>query len=233
MLAFGNGVAAGADHVETDLHLTSDGRIVCFHDHTLDRTTNGAGLVSALSLSELRALDAGHNHRMAGGYPFRGRGLRVPTLGELLATFPEIGVVVDLKQDGLEEPLAAMLDKMKAWNRVIIGSFSDSRLHRMRAASGERAQLSGGPRAVQRWWLASRLGRPGPDGLVALQIPTSFYGLRVLDGRLVEVAHDFGLAVHVWTANQTRHVEWLWGIGVDAVITDRPDIMSRQEEAQH
>ena len=224
MMAFGGGLGAGADHLETDLHITADGHVVCFHDDRLDRTTDGTGLVSALTLAELRRLDAGYNHRVDGGYPFRNRGLKVPTLGEVLATFPEVGVVVDLKQSGLEEALSGLLDKMDAWHRVIVGSFSDLRLDQMRVVSGGRAQISTGPRAAFRWWSASRIGARGPGGFSALQVPPTQRGLRVVDRRLVETVHDAGLAIHVWTVNSPTEMERLWDLGVDAVITDRADL---------
>lgn len=224
MLAFGAGLAAGAAHLETDLHLTADGHIVCFHDDTVERTTDGTGPVGTLTLGELRRLDAGHRHHVDGGHPFRGHGLKVPTLGEVLATFPEVAVVVDLKQDDLETPLAALLGRMQAWGRVIVGSFSDERLDRMLLASAGLAMVSAGRSMAMRWWAASRLGRPGPAGPVALQVPVSRHGLGVVDRRLVQAAHAAGLAVHVWTVNQRWEMERLWGLGVDALITDRPDI---------
>ena len=222
MVAFGNGLDEGAHHLETDLRLTSDGVVVCFHDPTLDRTTDGEGPFTGRTLAELRRLDAGHRHRIDGGFPVRGRGLRIPTLGEVLATFPATGVVVDLKEDGLEEPVAALLDRMEAWDRVIVGSFSDERLARMARVSGGRAMLSGGQTTVLGWWVASRLGRPGPGSPVALQVPPSHHGLRVVDERFVRTAHAAGVAVHVWTVNQPWEMERLVDMGVDALITDRP-----------
>lgn len=224
MIAFEGGLATGADHLETDLHITSDGHIVCFHDDHLARTTDGSGPIRELTLGELRRLDAGHNHLVDGDFPFRGRGLRVPTLGEVLATFPEVGVVVDLKQSGLEEALTSLLERMDAWHRVIVGSFSDGRLERMREVSHERAQLSAGPRSSRRWWAASRLGRRGPGGFVALQLPASMLGLGVVDRRLVRAAHRAEMVVHVWTINRAAEMERLWGEGVDAIITDRPEL---------
>lgn len=223
LLAFDAGLAAGAHHLETDLHLTSDGHVVCLHDETVDRTTEGAGPVSALTLSELRRLDAGHRHWLEGGYPFRGRGMRVPTLGEVLATFPDVGVVVDLKQDGLEDPLTVLLERMDAWGRVIVGSFSDLRLARMVEASKGRVQVSGGPLTVRKWWMASRLGRPGPGGFVALQVPPSLRGLGVVDRRFVRAADAAGVQIHVWTVNEPDAARDLWALGVHGVITDRPD----------
>lgn len=223
MLAFGSSLDAGADHLETDLQLTADRHLVCFHDETVDRTTDGSGPVSSFTLKELRSLDAGFNHRIAGEFPFRGRGLRVPTLGEVLATFPGTGVVVDLKHDGLEQAVASLLNRMKAWDRVIVGSFSDTRLGLIRSLARGEALLSTGPVAARRWWLASRFGRGGDSGYAALQLPPTRGGIRVVDRRLVDVAHAAGMAVHVWTVNQPSEMRRLWDVGVDALITDRVD----------
>lgn len=226
MVAFDGGLRAGAHHVETDLHVTADGHVVCFHDDNLDRTTDGSGPISGLTLSELRRLDAGYGHRMGGSFPFRGHGIRVPTLGEVLATFPDAGVVADLKEDGIAGPLATLLERMDAWHRVIVGSFTDSRLETMREASAGRAQVSGGPSTVMKWWIASRVGRPGPGGFVALQVPPGMHGLGVVDRRLVRVADAAGLQVHVWTINEQSEVQKMWEMGVHGVITDRPDLVT-------
>lgn len=223
MLAFGNALEAGADHLETDLHLTADGQIVCFHDSTVDRTTDGTGPVRGYTLEDLRRLDAGHRHRVDGDFPFRGKGLRVPTLGEVLATFPDVGVVVDLKEDGLEGPLCGLLGRMQAWHRVIVGGFSDLRLVQIRRRSGERALVSAGPMSVRAWWVSSRFGLGGPGWFSALQIPPTSNGLRVADRRLVDAAHARGLAVHIWTVNQPADMDRYWSVGVDAIITDRID----------
>lgn len=224
MVAFGNGLDAGASHLETDLHLTADGVVVCFHDSTVDRTTDGAGSVSSFTLGDLRRLDAGFRHRLDGAFPFRNRGMKVPTLGELLATFSDVGVIVDLKVDGLEEPVVDVVSSLDAWDRVIVGSFSDERLARIEDVSRGRAMTSGGPATVLRWWTASRVGMTGPSGPVAFQVPPSMYGLRVIDRRFMDAAHDAGVAIHVWTVNQRSEMDRLWSLGVDAVITDRPDL---------
>jgi len=231
MLAFGRGLEAGADHLETDLHRTADDHLVCFHDESVDRTTDGAGSVGSYTLAELRRLDAGYNHRVDGAFPFRGRGLRVPTLGEVLATFSSVGVVVDIKVDGLEDPLTDILEKMNAWERVIVGSFSDVRLLRMRHRSADQALVSAGPLTARAWWLASRLRRSGPLEFPVLQLPMSVNGVRLIDRRLVETAHANGTAVHVWTVNQPAEIDRMWALGVDAIITDRADVAPRGGEA--
>lgn len=231
MVAFARALELGADHIETDLRMTADGQLVCFHDDSVDRTTDRTGPVGAYTLAELRRLDAGYRHRSGGDYPFRGKGLRIPTLGEILATFPEVGVIVDVKEDGLEEPLCALLTRMDAWHRVIVGGFSDIRLVRMRIQSKGRALLSAGPMGVRTWWLVSRVGLPGPP-FSALQIPRSSKGLQVADRRLVKAAQDQGLAVHVWTVNQPAEMKHLWSMGVDGIITDRVDVAVRPAAAE-
>lgn len=222
MVAFGGAREEGADHFETDLRLTADGTVVCIHDSTVDRTTDGTGPVRSYSLPELRRFDAGYRHRRDGSFPYRGRGLRIPTLGEVLATFPTTGVVVDLKEEGLQQPLADLLDRMDAWHRVIVSSFDDSRLVEMTRVSGGRALISAGRAAARRWYASTRFGRPWHEGIVALQLPPSFYGLPVVDARLIETAHAAGVAVHVWTINQTWELDAFLDAGVDAVITDQP-----------
>lgn len=215
------GLDAGADLLETDLHLAADGVVVCFHDDTLERTTDGVGPVAGLTLAELGRLDAGYRHHANGDFPFRGQAVRVPTLEEVLTTFPHVGVVIDLKQDGLEEPLAALLERLAAWDRVVMGSFLDQRLARLRSVAPSGTLTSAGLWGARLWWAASRLGRPGPPGPTVMQVPESRRGLRVIDRRFVDTCHRAGLPVHVWTVNQREDMERLWALGVDALITDQ------------
>src|SRR5690606_25660289 len=164
MIAFGNALESGAHHLETDLRITADGHLVCFHDDYVDSTTDGSGPVWSYSLADLRKLDAGYRHRIDGGFPFRGRGIRIPTLGEVLATSPDVGVVVDLKQDGLEEPLVDLLGKLDAWHRVIVGSFTDERLARVHQLSGGKVVRSGGRSEERRVGKECRSRRAQDDG---------------------------------------------------------------------
>ena len=215
----------GYRHFETDLHLTADGVIVCFHDPTVDRTTEASGRVENMTLEQLQSLDAGHRHWTADGFTFRDSGSRVPTLEWLLKTFPDTSVVVDMKSDGLAEPLVALIDDLEAHGRLIVGSFSDLRLTRFREISGGRVATSVGPTLARMWVLASRVGRGAGGDAAALQLPTHMRGVRVVDRRLVAAAHDAGLQVHVWTVNHPVEMARLLGIGVDGLITDRPDLL--------
>lgn len=213
----------GYRHFETDLHLTADETLVCFHDPTLDRTTNATGRVESMTLGELQGLDAGYRHGTPDGFTFRDAGTTIPTLEWLLTTFPDVSVVLDLKSDGLAEPLAAVLDVYQAHDRVIVGSFSDARLAEFRAVTRGKVPTSVGRRTARKWILASRIGRGAASDAAALQLPTHTRGFRLVDERLVSAAHRYGLQVHVWTVNTTSEMTRLLEMGVDGLITDRPD----------
>lgn len=226
MEAFEGAVGTGIMHLETDLRMTSDGTIVCFHDRTVDRTTNGSGEVSAFSFAELSRLDAGHRHGAVDGHPFRGQGTRVPTLEELVTSFPDAGLVVDLKAEGMAAGLAAIIARHSLHDRIIVGSFSDRRLSEFRAMTGGRVATSAGQATVRNWLISTRLGRPFPGPAQALQVPARSRGLRVVDERLVAAAHALGLQVHVWTVNQVDEMTALLEMGVDGLVTDRPDVLA-------
>jgi glycerophosphoryl diester phosphodiesterase len=225
MVAFQGVYDLGFRHIETDLHLTSDGVLVCFHDPEVDRTTNGAGEVSALTLGELQELDAGYRHADSGSYPFRSQGIYVPTFEELLSAFPDVGLVVDMKASGLAEPLAELVERLGVGDRLIVGSFSDQRLEVFRDLTNGRVPTSTGPVAARMWVLNSRVGRGGGGRADALQVPTQLRGVRVVDGRLVRAAHEAELQVHVWTVNDPDEMNRLLDLGVDGLITDRPNVL--------
>lgn len=215
----------GYRHFETDLHVTADGAVVCFHDPTVERTTEGTGSVEELTLAQLQELDPGFRHVTPEGFLFRQAGSRVPTVEWLLTTYPDVSVVLDLKSAGVARPLAAIIDDLGAHERVIVGSFSEARLAEFRQVSGGRVATSTGPALARRWLLASRVGRAARGEAAALQVPARARGLRVVDRRLVAAAHSAGLQVHVWTVNEPAEMIWLLDVGVDGVITDRPDLL--------
>ncbi len=225
MEAFSGAVALGYRHLETDLHITSDGVLVCIHDDTVDRTTNGVGPVDSFTLEELSDLDAGYRHAGEEGYAFRGTGIKVPTLEELASSFSDSSLVVDLKTDGLIDALAALIEKENLADRLIVGAFDDDRLDDFRDATGGRVATSTGPAMARLWVIASRVGRGAGGDAQALQVPTQIRGVRVVDERLVRLAHESDMQVHVWTVNDGDEMRRLLDIGVDGLITDRPDIL--------
>ncbi len=225
MEAFSGAVRLGYRHLETDLRVTRDGVLVCLHDPTVDRTTDGSGPVTEFTFDELSTLDAGYRHAGVEGRTFRGRGIRVPTLEEAVLAFPEASFVVDLKTENLVGPLHELIERLRLHDRLIVGSFSDRRLQEFRRASAGRVATSTGATLARSWLVASRVGRGAVGEASALQLPRHSRGLRVIDRKLIESAHAHGLQVHVWTVNNRSEMAELLDLGVDGIITDRPDVL--------
>ena len=225
MEAFSRTVDLGFRFIETDIHLTSDGVVVCLHDPTLDRTTDGRGEVADLPWREVREFDAGHSHHPAQGFPFRGRGVRIPSLEEVALTFPDLGMVLELKADHTEEAVLGVIDRLGLQDRVIIGSFSDARLARIRELSGGAVATSTGEQEVSRLVKAAWLGRRPVTENAALQVPPRSGLWPIVTTRTVKAYHQMGLAVHVWTIDDPRQMRRLLDRGVDGIMTDRPDVL--------
>ncbi len=225
MEAFSGAFEMGYRHLETDLHMTSDGVLVCIHDHTVDRTTGGSGEVSSFTFDELQTLDAGYRHGDREGFGFRGKGITIPSFFQVVTDLADVSLVVDLKIEGLAQPLADLIEELSNHERLIVGGFSDERLDEFRKVTGGSVATSTGPTLSRMWVLASRVGRGGGGEASALQLPTQIRGVRVVDEKLVRSAHDAGLQVHVWTVNDTNEMERLLNIGVDGLVTDRPDLL--------
>jgi glycerophosphoryl diester phosphodiesterase len=223
LVAFERAVTFGYRYLETDAHITRDGVLVAFHDDRLDRVTDRRGAIADLAIAEVEAADAGYTFSPDGGgtFPFRGRGVRVPRLDQLLARWPEVRVNIDPKADTCVVPLAALLDRVHAWDRVCLGSFSDRRLRRIRELGRGRACTSMGPRAVALARLAAASGRIPHLGADCLQVPTHRGPIPIVTERFVAAAHRAGLAVHVWTINDEPTIDRLLDLGVDGIMTDR------------
>ena len=225
MLAFEGAVGMGYSHVETDLRMTRDGVLVCLHDSTVDRTTDGRGPVAGMSFAEVSGLDAGFRHAGAEGFPFRRRGIGVPRFEDLVTGFPSLRVVVDLKADGMAKALGGLIDLHGLHDRVIVGSYHDRRIDELRRVTGGGVATSTGSALTRMWLVASRLGRAAAGNASALQVPTQIRGMRVVDERLVRAAHRWGLQVHAWTVNHPSEMTRLLDMGVDGLVTDRPDLL--------
>lgn len=232
MYAFERAVALGADMLETDLHATRDGHLVTIHDASVNRTTEGRGLVKEMTLAQVRALDAGYRWTNDGGktFPFRGKGARIATLDELLAAFPDTYVTVEIKQD--DPPIAGKLcdalRRAKHTDRALVASFKDAALRDFRRACPEvrTSMAEGEVRPVVLLSLAGLggLARPAGD---ALQVPIAAGGIPVVTPRLLRDARRKRVAVQVWTINDEAEMRRLVALGVDGLITDRPDVLKR------
>jgi len=224
MVAFAGAVELGFDWLETDLHLTADGVLVCLHDATLDRTTDRSGPVTAMTMTELEAVDAGYRHDPAGGHPFRGTGVRVPALAELVTSFPDVRLIVDLKQDGMAEALWKTVERHRLHDRLVVGSFSDRRLTEFRRLSRGSVATSTGPFRSAAAYAGAVAGR-APRLADAVQFPVRLGPLRPLTARTVASFHRRGYQAHVWTVNESGEMRRFFDMGVDAIITDRPDLL--------
>ena len=225
--AFSAAVALGYRFLETDAHVTRDGVVVAFHDGCLDGITDRTGPIASLPIAEVEAADAGFSFSPDGGcsFPFRARGVRVPRLEALLLRWPHARVNIDPKDDACVEPLVALLDRLDAWNRVNLGSFSDRRLRRIRALGGGRACTSMGPRAVAVARAASFCGRMPRQGADCIQVPVRLGRVRIVTAGFIRAAHRAGLHVHVWTVNDPGTMHELLELGADGIMTDRPRVL--------
>ena len=224
MVAFQGAVDLGIRYLETDLHATADGVLVCFHDDTLERTTDATGRVDHRTAAELKRVDAGFRHDPLGGFPFRAKGIGVPTLEEVVTAFPDTHLTLDLKQSNIEHLLVEAVEQHSLADRVIVGSFKDRRIFRFRKLVGPSVATSSGPWETRAFWAASRVGRSIDIGADALQVPLSYGRTTVVDSRFVQAAHERDKQVHVWTINEPDEMRYLLDLGVDALISDRPDV---------
>lgn len=206
--AFRRAADAGYRYFETDVHASADGRLVAFHDPTLDRLTDSRGRIAELPWSEIRRA------RVAGQEP-------LPLFEELLEAFPEARWNVDIKAGRALVPLVELIRRTDSWDRVCVGSFSEARVARAHRLAGPRLATSYGVRGVLGLRLRS-YGIPAAlrAGAVCAQVPESQGGVRVVDRRFVREAHARGLQVHVWTVNEPERMTALLDLGVDGIMTD-------------
>jgi glycerophosphoryl diester phosphodiesterase len=234
MLAFAEAHAMGVDVLELDTQITADGVIVVIHDDTVDRTTDGAGAVVDMTFDELQTLDAAYRWRPPGGasdaFPYRAQGLRIPTLREVLETFPDVGVNVDMKSDDPRVPAAtcALIREVGREATVMVASFVQSNLHAFRALCPEVA-TSAGPDEVRTFVFMNLglVGRLHSPRVEAFQVPLRAAGIEIVTPRFVRGLRERGVQLDVWTINDEAEMRRLVDMGVGALITDRPDLALR------
>jgi glycerophosphoryl diester phosphodiesterase len=236
--AYENGLRYGADALELDIHNTRDGEIVVFHDDTLDRTTDGSGPLAALTLDELRRLDAGFRFTTDGGqtYPWRGKGVSISTLREVFERFPQTRINIEMKVNDAEgERRLARLLLDNSWGDwALVGSFHTDALQRFRALCEGHIATSASARETRNFLLGvlvrqTQRMRPTYD---ALQVPEVYRGIRVVSPTSIRLAHGLGLDVHVWTVDDREAMERLLDWGVDGLMSDRPDTLAEVYRAR-
>jgi glycerophosphoryl diester phosphodiesterase len=222
--AFDHALAQGAEALEFDVRLSADGVPVVFHDPTLDRTTSASGPLRAHTATELAALDAGARFTPDGGatFPFRDRGVAVPTLAAVLERFPDTPLLIELKVEEAGAPSREQISRFGALGRVVVASFLETALMSYGSGPGVRlgASRRGIARHAARAWL--RLP-PRHDGYSLYAVPDRYKGRVVVPTRrFVRAAHRLGCPVHVWTVNDEAVAEGLWDAGANGMITNFP-----------
>jgi glycerophosphoryl diester phosphodiesterase len=233
MYAFEKAVEIGADVLEMDAHITRDGHIVLMHDEEVDRTTDGTGVIEEMTLDELKQLDAAYqwSNDDERTFPYRGQGIRVPTLEELFQKFPNMRYVIEIKltEKPIAQPLCDLIRRHNMQDKVMIASFHDEAMQNFRATCPEIA-TSASRGEVTTFVI---LGKVFLSGFVAPQYeaiqppyePSESKNIPIMTKRFIREAHAKNIAVEPWTVDDPelmkQYIEW----GVDGIITDRPDLM--------
>ena len=217
MAAFAAAVGLGFRYVETDVHATRDGVAVAFHDDTLDRVSDGTGRITDLPWSTVARA------RIAGTEP-------VSRLDDLLGTWPQLRVNVDVKSARAIGPLVEAVERTRAHDRVCVASFSDARRRAVERALSRPVTTSAGTGTAARFRVAVATGRARVvaralrtvDGL---QVPERHQRVPVVTAATVAAAHAAGRFVHVWTVNEASDMVRLLDLGVDGIVSDRADVL--------
>lgn len=224
--------AAGldVDVLEMDVHMTRDGVLVLMHDETVDRTTSGTGRIRDLTLAELQSLEVAGNWTQDAGrtYPYRGKGLRVPTLEQVFQRFPGYPMNIEIKQPSpsLVAPLCRLIREHGKQDEVLVASFHDAAIDELRETCPQLA-TSAGPGDAKRFvaFRAMRLTGAISPAYHAFQLPVAYGDITVITPGLVAAAHERRVQVHAWTINDPEQMQHLIDMGVDGILTDRPDIL--------
>jgi glycerophosphoryl diester phosphodiesterase len=213
------GIGDGADGLEFDVRLSADGEVVVIHDATVDRTTDGTGLVEAMTLTQLRSLDAGCRFGPRTPDPARKGKCRIPTLDEVLRSFPEIPLIIEIKAPLAASATRRLIEKHGAEDRCLVDSFSSTALAVFRGSRIARgAARRGVAGMLAKWCTGAR--SPVPEYVSALCIPPMYYGARLPVKRLAQIMRAAGKPVHVWTVNELDDARAMWDLGACGIISD-------------
>ena len=226
--AFQNSRDLGVDVIELDVRGTSDGAIVVLHDAMVDRTTDGTGQISEMTLGQAKRLNAGFRWTSDYGktFPFRNGKIAIPTLQEVFAALPEMKFNIEPKQSSpsIIKPLCSIIRENRMTDKVVIGSFNQTILDEFRRECPGVA-TSAGPSEVSKFLAMYKTGlsESYSPAMQALQIPEYIAGVQIVTKEFVDAAHERNLKVHIWTVNEAADMERLLNTGVDGIMTDYPD----------
>jgi glycerophosphoryl diester phosphodiesterase len=228
--AFERALAAGADALEFDVHLSADERVVVIHDPTLDRTTDATGTLAALPLAKIQLADAGARFTRDGrDFPFRGRGARVPTVEEVLERFPTVPLLIELKTRAASAALRRALARFGAADRCVMGASDDAALDPFREAPWHAcASEAEAQRMLRHVWLRRPLGEVRYE---ALSIPPRWHVLPLPIAGIARAAGARGMPVHVWVVDSPAAAHGLWRRGVCGIISNDPGAIRAARDA--
>lgn len=210
MPAFQYAIDLGFRYLETDVQVTADGVLAAFHDNNLRRTTGVDRKISAMTWDEVQQAEVRGPHG--------DNSAPIPQLEEILTTWPQARVNIDCKTDAAVDALVSVIQRTRSIDRVCIGAFSDLRLKKIRQRLGPGVCTTMGPAAVA----ALVYGRLRRSAAQTAQVPVRYGKIPVTTPKVIGRAHDMGVAVHVWTIDETAEMNRLLDLGVDGIMTDQP-----------
>jgi glycerophosphoryl diester phosphodiesterase len=228
MPSFLQAASLGVDALEFDVHATRDGKIVVIHDPTLNRTTDKTGKVAEQTWEELKKADAGYRFDpdQKGDYPFRGQGIGIPLLETVFESFPNMKMVIEIKQvmPAIEEQVSQLIQKYGMQDKVIVASEHYEPLVRFRDLAGQTATSLSAVEAFTYYQMfRMHLGNFYKSYGDAMQIPPEFRGSSVVTPAFVRAIHRKGMVLHIWTVNDPQKMKQLIDMGVNGIISDFPD----------
>ncbi len=231
LYTFQKALASGAHALELDVRLTNDGHLVVIHDATVDRTTDGTGMVNSLTMRDIERLDAAFRYSVDGGrtFPLRHRGVTIPRLADVLKRFANIPINIELKDDSqaAAKALCQLASETGTRRSIIVASFHSEPIRYFRSICPDTPTAA---TAGEVFWFAFfsrlRLENLYRPNAAALQVPVAAYGFRLVTPRLIDAAHRRGLKVHVWVVNPMGEKRKLLDMGVDGIMTDFPGMVA-------
>ena len=209
--SFNYSQSLGCEFIETDVQVSSDGIPYIFHDDDLKRILNKSIRFDSLSSNEIDELNIFNTHK-------------IPKLSEALLRFPNLYFQIDFKTDEVVMPALNVIKNMNAFDRVCIASFNSKRLQNVRSLYPDLC-ISMGPNEVFKTLAASLNLYKGNIPGDCLQIPMSYYGIKIVSKRFVDFVHSRGLKIMIWTINDIKTFKYLIDLGVDGIITDKPKLL--------
>jgi glycerophosphoryl diester phosphodiesterase len=228
LYTFRRAAQLGVDILEMDIRATDDEVLVVLHDEDVDRTTDGHGRVEDLTLEQVRDLDAGYRWTDDEGatFPFRGLGIQIPTLEEVLSSLDGVRFVMEIKPPSTEvaASLCRIIREHGKEGNILVSSFHQEAMETFRELCPTVA-TGATPKEALLFYQLNRfrldfLQEPEAE---ALQVPQAFGDIDVLTPRFLSGARKFNIQVHVWTINGVDEMKRLVRTGVDGIMTDYPD----------